>query len=504
MTKNLIRSLLVSGLLFVVLIGLLMTYFAVVSDLPAQVYTRRQREYLSYNYQRSVAQQAPVLNVLKVEEQTVQAGEQIQAAILPGRDSWVRATLVARYEEQEGVSATIYDLDFQGKYQLVHASPTTSTVELFFPFPNNLETLHDVEFLVDGAEPPQVQFTTQGISWQTVLQAGEEHEIVISYKADGANSFTYGLPRNQRSNMDIVIRVVGLTGSQIPRAFLPYTANEVDGDGETFAWKYTGLIADRDIKLTLPTQLSFTQRLAQLQDEYFRTLAGLAPFLVSLFLISLFGVFHLSGVRLQLEGYLLIGCGLALFYPLFTFLSGMVGITLAGILALPLISSLLLVFLGLALGWRQVWWQVGSLLFIFLGVFSLGMLTPWRGLLLTSGGLLLIAIFMLLYARYRSTITESEPVPPSVEDDSALESALPAAEVVTEPEPVPTPDEPQPELAHRYCPYCAYELKEDYSFCPGCGHDTNQFRRCASCGHEQLVPAELEPVYCLNCGQLLS
>jgi hypothetical protein len=503
MTKNPTRNLFVKGLLLAVLIGLLITYFGVVSNLSSQVYTRRQQEYLSYNYQRSVAQKAPVLNVLEVGEQTVQTGEPIQAAILPGHDSQVRATLVARYEEQEGVSATIYDLDFEGKYQLVHASPTTSTVELFFPFPHNLETLHDVEFLVDGEEPPQVQFTTQSISWHTVLQPGEEHEIVISYKADGANSFAYGLPRGQRSNVDIVIKVVGLTGSQIPRAFLPVTANEADDDGETFVWDYTGLIADRDIKLTLPTQLSFTQRLAQLQDEYFRTLAGLAPFLIGFFLISLFGVFRLSGVRLPLEGYLLIGCGLTLFYPLFTFLSGMVGITLAGILALPLIISLLLVFLGLAVGWRQIWWQVGSLLFIFLGVFSLGMLTPWRGLLLTSGGLLLVAIFMLLYARYRSTATEAEPEPPSAEDASESETALPAAEVVTEPEPAPPPNEPEPEPAHRHCPYCASELKDDYSFCPGCGHDTSQLHRCTNCGHEQLVPAELEPAYCLNCGQVI-
>jgi hypothetical protein len=303
--------------------------------------------------------------------------------------------------------------------------------------------------------------------------------------------------------VDIVVAMLGLKGSQVPRASLPITASKADGKGETFTWKYTGLIANRDIQLTLPTHLSFTQRLAQLQDDYFRTLAGLAPFLVGLFLLSLFGVFCLSGVHLRPEGYLLTGCGLALFYPLFTFLSGIVGITLAGILALPLVSSLLLVFLGLSLGWRQIWWRVGVLLFIFLGFFSLGMLTPWRGLLLTAGGLLLIATFMLLYARYTAT-SKSESTTPPAETTVAAEPTPPSAEVESEPKSTPPSHETTAEPTHRYCPYCARPLSDDDNFCPGCGHDTSHLRRCVQCGHEQLVSAEMEPAYCMSCGQALS
>jgi hypothetical protein len=480
-----IGRVLVNGLLLMGLVGLLAAYTIAVSDLPSRVYTPGQREYLEYNFGRTVSQVAPTWNI-------VQSGDQVAATILPGRESRVRATLAARYEEQEGVSVTVYDLDFHGEYLLAHSGPAATAVQLFFPFPGNLETLHDVRFLVDGEEGPDARYATHGISWQTELQPGEEHQIAIGYRADGANSFTYGLHHNQRSDVDIVVTVMGLADSEVPKTSLPPTARDLTDDGETLTWDYSNLIANRDIQLTLPTRLSFAQRVAQLEDD-FHTLAMLAPLLIGFFLASLAGVLHLSGMRLRLESYLLVGCGLALFYPALTFLSGLVNVVLAAALSMLLVSGLLLAFLGLMAGWRQTSWRAGLLLAVFLGMFSLGMLTPWQGLFLTSGGLTLVGTFMLLYAR-RPVAPEPEPAPIPVE-------------ILPEPEPSPPEEDEEeksiPEPIGFYCPHCARALTDDYSFCPGCGHDTSHLYWCAGCGRAQFVPAELEPIYCLNCGQLL-
>jgi hypothetical protein len=294
------------------------------------------------------------------------------------------------------------------------------------------------------------------------------------------------LHHNQRSDVDITVTVAGLTGSHVPRNSLPPTANDVDDGREIFTWKYSGLIAERDIQLALPTRLSFAQRLAQFQDD-FRALARLAPFLVGLFLASLAGVFHLSGVSLRTESYLLAGLGLALFYPILTFLSGVVGVILASLLSLILVSGTLLVFLCLTAGWRGTWWRVGSLLFIFLAIFSLGWLTPWRGLAASGGGLLLVGIFMVLYARRPA---DPEPEPQSTQ-------------VSHEPEHVPVLEEVIPETEDLHCPDCGRALADDYHFCPGCGHDTSPLQSCADCGYKQLIPADCTLVYCIHCGQLL-
>jgi hypothetical protein len=489
-----IGNVLVNGVLLLGLAGLLVAYLSVVSDLPSRVYTMNQRAFLDYNYSRSVAQSAPTWNIVKPDGMVVSTN-------LPGQDSRVRATITARYEEEGGVSATVYDLDFRGEYRLSHSSPVSTTVELFFPFPGNLETLHEVRFVVDGEEPLGTRYTTSGISWQTVLQAGEEHRVEISYKADGASSFSYGLHHNQRSDVDVVVTVIGLSGSKVSKSSLPASAREVTEEGEIWTWDYARLIADRNIQLALPTRLSFAQRVAQLQDD-FRMLAGLAPVLVGAFLVSLAGVLYLGNVRLRLTGYLLAGCGVALFYPVLTFLSGIIDLALAAAVALVLVSGLLVAFVSLTVGWRRGGWRTALLLVIYLGFFSLGMLTPWQGLFLSGGGLLLVGTFMLLYARYRSSVKpEAEPEPAPVLDVQPV--AMPPE---PESEPELQPEEETrlaPEQAGLHCPYCARSLDDDYRFCPSCGHDTSHVRRCENCGRQQFVPIEIETVYCVHCGALV-
>ncbi len=485
MNKGIKRSVLVivSGLLLIGIVVLLSAYFLVVRNLPAQIYTKGQQEYLDYNYSRSISQSPITANMWAVEELD-QTGKLSEPVLLPIRESHVRATLAARYEEQESVSVTAYDLEFHGEYRLVYAGPlTTTTVELFFPFPSNLETLHEVRFLVDDVEPAGVSYTRDGVWWNTTLEAGKDLPISISYQADGANSFTYALSRDQRSDVDVTFTVLGLTESEVPQWSLPSTATELLEKGEVFTWDYDNLIVNRDIRLVLLSRLSFAQRVAKLQDD-FLNLAMLAPFLVGMALASLAALCHLSDVRLQLPSYLLTGLGLALFYPLLTFLSGLMDVILAAMLAWLLVSALVVLFLQRATGRRQVGGGMAWLLLIFLGCFSLGTLTPWRGLLMTVGGLLFVGGFMQLYAR-RPPVLEPVPAPEPL---------------IVVPEPAPEP-EPEPEPVGYHCPRCGCSLADDHHFCPNCGYETENFSPCLHCGYKQFVPAGLETGHCLRCGQ---
>jgi hypothetical protein len=413
----------------------------------------------------------------------------------------VDATLTAHYEEQSGVSITVYDLDYQSEYLLTYPGPAESAyVTLFFPFPNNLETLHEVVFLVNGEEPPDAQYSVQGISWQANLATDQEHKIVISYKADGVNSFSYGLQHNRRSDVDVTLTVLGLQGSEVPQFSLP-TTDVVDlEDGERFAWQFEGLIPNRDIQINLPVHLSFTQRVAQLQSD-FRTIGNWAPILIGLFLASLAILLRFADAKLATESYLMIGFALALFFPILTFLSGLLHVILAAILAFLTISALILAFLGLTLGWRQTRWRAGILLVVFLGFFSLGILTPWQRLLTTAGGLLLVATFMIAYAR---RIIPPEPEPADEPEPIEQPETEPASEAAPASSPVRAPSFEEtrlPEPISAYCPQCGRDRGEDYAFCPGCGYATEDLHRCSHCGHEQIISTEAEETYCLSCGE---
>jgi hypothetical protein len=498
--KRSLKRVAILGALGIALIGLLAVYFTVTTNLPSQIYSPAEMEFLNRNYLKSVYQMAPVLNAVGAEDLVEGL---VEAIVLPWKTSHVQAHLNAHYEEFEGVSATLYDLEFHGEYLLGSPDTPFTSVEMYFPFPANLETLHEVEFLVNGEEPLSVEYSTEGIRWETQLFSGEEHRITISYHADGANTFTYALPQEQRSDVDITITISGLTGSTTPRSSLPPTITETKEDGEIIVWDYTNLIADRDIQITLPTQLSFAQRVAQLQDD-FRDLAGIAPFLVGFSLLSLAGVFHLSGLRLRLESYLLLGCGIAIFFPLLTFLSGLVDVTAAALISLLVITILLATFMRQTTTETKIFWRTVLVLAVFLGFFSLGSLTPWRGIFITGGGLLLLGLFMVLYAN-RPVEPEPEPEPvQEVEVDELVEANImePLDEQTAEaavPEITEAPDD-----TAFHCPYCGRKLQEDFSFCPDCGRDSSQIHHCGNCGHEQLIPPEIEKVFCLNCGEPLS
>jgi hypothetical protein len=400
------RAIVINAVLFGGLMIALLAYPIIVSDLPARLYTTAQVEFLHRNAALSLNQSALAWNILG-------AADPIIHNLLPLKRSRVRAVLAARYEENNNVNVAAYDLEFSGEYLLANADKSGYTiVELFFPFPDSLETLHEVRLLVDGEEPADARYSLQGISWTIDLVPGEERQIEVGYKAQGANSFTYTLNHDQRTDVDVIFTVEGLTGGQISANSLPPSNSEVSSQHETFIWDYDGLIPSRDIQLALPTQLSFVQRVEQLQGD-FRTLAIRSPFLVGLLLVCLAVVLRLSGKHLPLESYLLIGCSTALFYPLLTFLSGLMEMYLAAPLAFLLVSCLILTFVSLLTGWRRIWWRAGMLLLIFLGAFSLSVLTPWEELLMSAGGLALVGMLMLLYAR-RPLPGEAETTAPPI------------------------------------------------------------------------------------------
>jgi hypothetical protein len=297
-------------------------------------------------------------------------------------------------------------------------------------------------------------------------------------------SFTYALDRNRRlENLDVAIVVRGLEGSQVPDDTLPTTSE----GGEQFAWQYKALIADRNVRIELPTRPGFAQRVEGLQEPL-HDLSLASPLLVACFVGCLAGVHYLTDVRLPLPHYLLAGLGFFLFYPTLTFLSGVIELPLAAAVALVVVTGLLVVFLGYAAGWRRAWWQALLLSAVFLGLFSMGLMGQWRGLLLTAGGLVLVGTFMVLSARRRgaspksqiSNITESDTGDePTVE----LEEAMPPA---------------------RYCPHCGAELDEAFAFCPACGRDAKPFCCCSACGAEHYVSPEAELKHCPACGERIS
>ncbi len=316
----------------------------------------------------------------------------------------VRAGLDAWYEEIGGATATLYELDFEALYTLRQETTVpTSTVELVFSFPAGLDTLNDVYFFVDGEEPSGVQYSLTGITWHTEIAPGEEHEVAVTYRARGAGSFRYAIDHNRRLEvLDVEIAVRGLTGGVVTeKSLAPSEVTDTEA-GQLFAWGYDALIADRDLEVTLPTPYTFAERVQELQGPL-RDLSAASPFLVGLFVLCLYGVSRLSEAQLSPHHYVLAGLGFFLFFPALTFLSAVTELPVAAAAAGAAVAALLVIFLGLSAGWRRTLPQSVLLCVVFLGLFSVGFISAARGLLFTTGALLLVADLMLLSAKHRAT-----------------------------------------------------------------------------------------------------
>jgi hypothetical protein len=488
-----------SAALGLILLSLIVAFVAVVGNLRAQVYTPSQRHFIEDNVYKNIAQRA-------VEVNFVGPAGALMPAFIGALDNHISVALEVRYEDREGVTLTFYDLDFVGLYRIANPAQamssetktgegpaSTITAELFFPFPGTVDMLHNVQFLVDGEEPADAQYSLQGIRWQTTLSPEEEREIEVRYKAKGVGSFAYSLDHNRRiRNLDAEIQVRGVAGTEVPNHALAPSAHTPGDDGDVFSWRYQGLIADQDIAIELPARLSLAQKVEKM-SPLFASLSFLTPALMVSFLACLAIALRLSEVRLGLEHYLLMGLGFFLFYPLLIFLASVLGLTAAAALSLLVIGGLVLVFLRKVESSPQPWVYAAFLLVVFLGLFSLGLLTRWRGLLLTAGGILLVGFFMQLAARLKAKEPALPPAPfeekgPAVVEVEAEAEVEEVAEQVTE------------ETFEKFCPRCGRGLLPDYTFCPGCGHDERAFIGCQHCGRQHYAADRESLAFCPSCG----
>jgi hypothetical protein len=491
-----------------ILLSLIVAFVAVVGNLRTQVYTPSQRHFIEDNVYKNIAQRA-------VEVNFVAPAGALMPASIGALDNHISAELVVRYEDREGVTLTFYDLDFVGLYHIANTAQamssegvgevlaSTITAELFFPFPGTVDMLHNVRFLVDGEEPDDVQYSLQGIRWQTTLSPEEEREIEVRYEAKGVGSFAYSLDHNRRiRNLDAEIKVRGMAGTEVPNHALAPSAHTPGEDGDVFSWQYEGLIADQDIAIELPARLSLSQKVEKM-SPLFASLSFLAPALMVSFLACLAMALRLSEVRLRLEHYLLMGLGFFLFYPLLIFLASVLGLTAAATLSLLVVIGLVVIFLRKVESSPQPWVYAAFLLIVFLGLFSLGLLTRWRGLLLTAGGILLVGFFMQLAARLKAKEPALPPAPLELEEEgpTTAEAEVEVGETgqILNPagaEAHQVAEEP----FEKFCPRCGRGLLPDYTFCPGCGHDERAFLGCPHCGRQHYAADRESLAFCPSCG----
>ena len=217
-----------SIVLILILLGMMVGLIGLTVQLPSRVYTTEQQEWLSYNSTRQVNQIAPEVNYRLFSADAIGLTAVPKPISFGARESHITADIDVRYKDHEGATVTAYDLRFAATYLVVNPDAQHAiTLEMNFPFPQTAAVLSEVTFAVDGAEPPGVTYSMQGINWKAALDPGQERKVEVRYRAEGVGSFGYGVPPSQRmSDFDLRVTIRGAQKINIPESALEPTARQ--------------------------------------------------------------------------------------------------------------------------------------------------------------------------------------------------------------------------------------------------------------------------------------
>ena len=439
--------------------------------------------------EQAYQQQADTLYAMNVAptagQITVPGGYPLQAP----RTTNAAVDLTVRYKKQDEVYLTTYDAVFKGDYEFVNPDEDyPSRIVLTFPFPPNVNTLSNLTMLVEGKEATSTRTTMKGITWAGWFKPGESKTIHVEYEAQGIDDYSYAVDHDRLNQFfRLVANVRGIDRLELPNDCLRLREQKRTADGFALTWFHKGLVTSRDILIDLPDkepELTLAARLEKYAGR-FALLCRTAPIFALLFVMALALSSRLGAPKLSVEAHILLGLGFLLFYPLLIFAAGFTGVGTAFWIALAVITALKLLYAWRAAGMGMAW-RVLLLTAVFLGLFSYGILhARWTGLLLSIGGIVVVAFFMLSHAIWPPppppTATEPPPMPP--------------------PPPVPPPvGDPAAGPKGGFCAHCGMKLSEGFSYCPRCARPVHLTTRCSSCGAEVCAECGKEFRHCPVCG----
>ncbi|HAV43340.1 TPA: hypothetical protein DCX15_04920 [bacterium] len=419
----------------------------------------------------------------------------------------IRIVLKINYLERHGRSIPTYEADFIGGYKVKNPYATAANISFLLPFPKTVKTISSAQLLLDDREPIEVHYASNGIYFNSEFASNETKDISVTYHTQGVDNYIYALDHDRRiEKLSLTMALLGTHDIEFPpNSLLPTTRNRTT-DGWDLSWNLDKFITRYNIGVELPQKLGHAREFA-----LFRYLA---PLFLILFLGSLRFSAKNEGIHLGIHHYLLIGICFFLFYPLMFILSRHLPIIWAFALSLPIISLLILGFLGRVTIASFALKRGILFLGIFLFLCTLAILiAEMMGLLFVFSGLLLVAVFM-----WTSKRIKTEP----------LKAALPSERIISEeiPEIEEFQDEglsellvglkPEPggelavggkrrelEVIKGFCVFCGQDIVVGYHFCPSCGREIPATLICYSCGGTLCTQCAKDFKFCPECGTLL-
>ncbi len=419
----------------------------------------------------------------------------------------VKLAMVAKYGDEKDEDLRKYETTFKGEYTVRNKDKKEkATVNIYFPFPGSADTLLGANVMIGDHEPAGVKYTQDGVWFESEFAPDQVKSITVTYRALGTEDFSYMLDRNERiKRFKFALTVSGTERKpDLPaRVCLePTTPLEKTPDGWTATWDCDNLLSTRDIIIVIPPRFmgsNVSQRVDRL------TWAGVASAL--LFGLILFTGGVAARKPVSVGQYLLVVLALAVFFPLFLYLSKHLRVSEAFWLSFLAMAFLVLHNLRRGQGLRFALGYGGFGLLVLPGLLTAAALATKGAPALVMIGMLLLVGYVVVVAPKVAKARPKPPPPPPTpappppsppvgEGEETPQPAPPAVASV----PVAACAPPEPEA---FCVFCGEALDEEFRYCPHCGQGAEIMVKCERCGNAICLEAGAPYRFCPGCGERL-
>jgi hypothetical protein len=320
----------------------------------------------------------------------------------------VSAGITMDYRKRGLLWFNTYVIDFDAIYSFENDTDKAHQVYFNFTLPQGAETFEALLFKVDGVTQP-ITDISKGLQFSKMMEVGESHNIEISYRGRGVDSWVYGLGGLTTQHKDFTLTLnTGFKEVDVLATSVSPNVLETTDKGATLTWKAENLISKDDVGISVPEKTN--------PFEIAKNLCYFAPLSFLLFLATFLIMIYVRRISLHPMHIVFVGAAYFVFNLLLAYLVKYMNVYLAFGISFVVSALLILIYLGrVTEKWLYTLRDTGLGLLLFLGVFPLAFFTVHRGLILTIGIVIALAALMMLTAKVKwgeGQTEKSAPLPP--------------------------------------------------------------------------------------------
>ena len=286
-----------------------------------------------------------------------------------------------------------YDVEFDGRYEVVNSLQRPVEVKVTFAFPGRGATYDAFEFVVGGKKAEPVGDTQQGMSVSIRAEAGARVPVSAHYKSRGLDTWHYAFGPGTTQVRDCTLTVkTDFARIDFPDQTISPTAKTPSGSGYELTWKFASLVTGMGIAVDMPERLD--------PGPWATRVSAFAPIGLLFFLGVLVIVGVLTGKNLHPMHYMFICAAFFAFHLLLAYLVDHVDVHLAFTISAACSVLLVVSYLLRAAGAKFTLGVAAPSQLVYLVLFSYSFFYPgYTGLSITIGAVLTLAILMHITAK---------------------------------------------------------------------------------------------------------